>query len=65
MTTSLRRPVVACAAALAVLLTAVILDQGSAEGRDAALIIGSLALYLLIPATVIWLAVAAVIHRRR
>ncbi len=64
MTPVLRRPVVALAVALVVLVLALVLDQGSAGSRDAALIVGSLALYLLIPLSVIWLVVAVVLHLR-
>lgn len=63
----LRLPLAALAVAVGVLLVAFALDTGSPRQRDAALVIGSLALYGLLPLAVLWLLVAAVRrgrHRR-
>jgi hypothetical protein len=60
----LQRPVAALALALGVLLVAVDLDRGSPESRDAALVVGSFALYALIPVTASWLVVVVVRRRR-
>ena len=61
----LRAPVIAVAVALALVLVAFLLDRGSAGARDAALLLGSLALYVLLPLAVVWLVVALVRARRR
>ena len=60
-----RAPVVAVAAALVLVLVAFLLDTGGEQGRDAALLIGSAALYVLLPLAVLWLVVALVRARRR
>jgi hypothetical protein len=60
-----RAPVVAVAVALALVLVAFLLDRGPSGARDAALLLGSLALYLLLPLAVVWLVVALVRARRR
>jgi len=67
MKPSLRTPTTALAVALSLVLVlvAVVLDRGSAGSRDAALIVGSLALYALIPMAAIWLLVIALVRRRR
>jgi hypothetical protein len=39
-----------------------LLDMGGREARDAALLIGACSMFLLLPASVIWLLVAIVIH---
>jgi hypothetical protein len=57
MRTSLRGPIAALVLSLVVLLVALVLDRGSAQSRDAALLVGSPALYALIPASVVWLVV--------
>ena len=64
MTPDLRWPATALAAGLGALLIAQILDQGSPTNRDAALVVGSLALYALIPAAAIWLVVAVTLRLR-
>jgi hypothetical protein len=64
MNTTLRGPVAAVSVALGVLMSALVLDQGSPQARDAALVLGSLALYALLPAAAIWLVVALVRRRR-
>ena len=61
----LRAPAVAVALALALVLVAFLLDTGGEQGRDAALLIGSAALYVLLPLAVLWLVVALVRSRRR
>ncbi len=60
-----RAPAVAVAAALASVLVAFLLDRGSSGTRDAALLLGSLAIYVLLPLAVLWLVVALVRSRRR
>jgi hypothetical protein len=42
-----------------------LLDQGSAGQRDVALLIGTIALYGLLPLMVIWLTFVAAIRMRR
>jgi hypothetical protein len=60
----LRGPAVALALAAGAVLAALVLDQGSAMSRDVALLVGSAALYLLLPAALVWLAVALLrLHR--
>ncbi len=62
---AVRAPAIAVAAALALVLVAFALDTGGAEARDAALLIGSVALYVLLPLAVLWLVVALLRARRR
>jgi hypothetical protein len=57
--------VAAVAVALASVLVAFLLDTGGEQGRDAALLIGSVALYVLLPLAVLWLVVSLVRSRRR
>jgi hypothetical protein len=57
-------PVAALVVAALVVLLAFVLDQGSSGSRDAALLIGSLGLYILLALAVIWLIVAAVLRWR-
>jgi hypothetical protein len=64
----LRGPAVVLALGLSLLLLALVLDNGGERSRDAALVVGSLALYAVIPAAVVWLLVAWVLgmlRRRR
>jgi len=61
----LRAPVVAVAVAVALVLVAFALDAGGPGARDAALLVGSAALYVLLPLAVLWLVVALVRTRRR
>ena len=56
---------IAVAAALALVLVAFALDAGGPGARDAALLLGSLALYVLLPLAALWLVVALVRSRRR
>ena len=58
-------PAIAVGVALAVLGLAFVLDSGSAGQRDVALALGSVALYGLLPLTLVWLAVVAVLRLRR
>ena len=58
----LRGPAALLGLALVLLLVAVILDRGSEGNRDAALLLGSFALYALLPAAAVWLLVAVVRH---
>jgi hypothetical protein len=61
----MRAPVIAVAVALALVLAAFALDAGGPRARDAALLLGSLALYVLLPLAALWLVVALVRSRRR
>jgi hypothetical protein len=61
----LRAPLIAVGVALALVLVAFGLDTGPSVARDAALLIGSAAFYVLLPLAVIWLVVAFVRSRRR
>ena len=64
MKPSLRSPAAALAVALGLVLVAVVLDRGSPQSRDTALLVGSLALYALTPVTAIWLLITAIRRRR-
>jgi uncharacterized membrane protein YqjE len=64
MRTSLIGPLATLAVAALVVLVAVLLDRGSPRSRDAALIVGSLGLYVLLPLAAIWLFVTLVLRRR-
>ncbi len=52
---SVRWPALSLLASGLLVALAFALDGGSSAQRDAALIIGSVSLYILVPATVIWL----------
>jgi hypothetical protein len=65
MRTNLIGPLATLTLAVLVVLVAVLLDRGSPGSRDAALIAGSLGLYVLLPLAAIWLVVALVLGRRR
>jgi len=60
-----RAPLLALVLAVIVILLAFALDRGPEGSRDAALLIGSLGLYVLLPLAVVWLVVAVVLHARR
>jgi hypothetical protein len=62
---AVRAAAIAVVAALALVLVAFVLDTGGTGARDAALLIGSVALYLLLPLAVLWLVVALLRARRR
>lgn len=61
---AIRWPVVMLVVALAMLAVATVLDTGSGRARDAALLIGVAALYVLLPVAVLWAVVALVLQRR-
>ena len=61
----MRAPAIAVAVALALVLAAFALDTGGPGARDAALLLGSLALYVLLPLAALWLVVALIRSRRR
>jgi uncharacterized membrane protein len=65
MRTNLIGPLATLTLAVLVVLVAVLLDRGSPGSRDAALIVGSLGLYVLLPLAALWLVVALVRRRRR
>lgn len=62
---SVRWPLFALVDVAALLLVATLLDTGSAGARDAALLLGAVTLYVLLPVVVIWLGVALVRALRR
>ena len=64
MTRSFRWPLVALAVGALLLLVAMMLDRGGAQSRDAALLIGVVALYVVLPLAVLWLIVVAVVRAR-
>jgi hypothetical protein len=55
MKLSFRKPLITLAVGVLMLLLALILDRGGEQGRDLALLIGSAALYVVLPVAVIWL----------
>lgn len=65
MNRDLRAPLVALAVALSALVVAQLLDRGSSGSRDAALLVGSLALYVLIPVAVGWVLILTALRLRR
>jgi hypothetical protein len=62
---TLRWPLLAVAISGLLAILAFWLDTGGAAGRDVALVVGSVALYVLIPLSLLWLAFAAIRHGRR
>jgi len=61
---AIRWPIVTLAIGGALVLLAGWLDTGSRSARDAALLVGSFALGFVVPAAVIWLAVALILYWR-
>ena len=61
---AVRWPVLAVLIAAGLVAVAFVLDTGSAAARDAALIIGAPALWLLLPAAALWLRIVLVRARR-
>lgn len=59
-----RWPVLAVVIAAGLVAVAFVLDTGSAAARDAALLIGTPALWLLLPAAALWLLIALLRARR-
>jgi len=64
MTRSFRWPLIALAVGVLLLLVAMILDRGGAQSRDAALLVGVAALYVVLPLAVLWLIVVAILRAR-
>jgi hypothetical protein len=61
---AIRWPVGAVVVSGALIGLAFLLDMGGREAREAALAIGAYSTVLLLPASVIWLLVAIVLHLR-
>ena len=61
---ALRWPAAATCLALALVLAGFVLDRFPGTGRDLALVIGGTALTVLLPASAIWLMLAALLHLR-
>jgi hypothetical protein len=59
---SLRWPLIALGVVCALIAVAFGLDAGPPAGRDAALLIGAPAIWILLPLTGVWLVVAALRH---
>jgi hypothetical protein len=56
-----RGPLITLGLAVLLLVAAVVLDRTAGErGRDIALLVGVVALYILVPLTVLWFVVALV-----
>jgi hypothetical protein len=62
---AVRGPVVALVVVGVLVMVAFLLDAGSTGMRDAALLIGVVTLYVLLPLSVLWLVVELVRHVRR
>ncbi len=62
---AVRLPAIAVIGAALLTAVAFLLDTGSPRARDYALVIGTPALYVLLPLAVIWLLVAVALHVRR
>jgi hypothetical protein len=60
-----RAPTIAALATAALAILSIVLDNGTERARDLALLIGAPTLYLLAPATTVWLAFALVTQIRR
>jgi hypothetical protein len=61
---SFRRPLVALAVGVLMLIVALLLDRGGEGSRDMALLIGTAALYVVLPASVLWLIAVAISRGR-
>lgn len=59
---SFRRPLIALAVGVLMLLVALLLDRGGEGSRDMALLIGTAALYVVLPASVLWLIAVAIVR---
>jgi hypothetical protein len=65
MPPSVRAPLFTFGAGIALVAIAFLLDMGPPGARDAALLLGTYALYVLLPLSSIWLVVAYLWSRRR
>jgi hypothetical protein len=63
-TMSFRKPLIALAVGVLMLLVALLLDRGGEGSRDMALLIGTAALYVVLPASVLWLIAVAIVRGR-
>jgi hypothetical protein len=59
---SFRRPLIALAVGVLMLIVALLLDRGGEGSRDMALLIGTAALYVVLPASVLWLIAVAIVR---
>jgi hypothetical protein len=57
---ALQEPLVAVVVAVVLVAVAFVLDATSGVARDYALVVGAPALYVLLPATLLWLVIAVV-----
>jgi len=64
MSRSFRGPLVMLAVGILMLLVGFVLDRGGEQSRDLALLVGVAALYVVLPLSVIWLIVVAVLRGR-
>ena len=65
---AIRWPVGAVVVSAALIGLSFLLDMGGRQARDAALLIGANTMFILLPASVIWLLVAVIVYeydRRR
>jgi hypothetical protein len=62
---AVRWPLLTLALAVALFVTGFVLDGGPATARDAAIVVGVTALYVLLPIGVIWLVIAMIMYGRR
>jgi hypothetical protein len=62
MKLSFRKPLITLAVGVLLLLIALVLDRGGERGRDLALLIGSAALYVVLPVAVIWLIAVTIVR---
>jgi len=59
---SFRKPLIALAVGVLMLLAALLLDRGGEGSRDMALLIGTAALYVVLPASILWLIAVAIVR---
>jgi len=59
---SFRKPLIALAVGVLMLIVALLLDRGGESSRDMALLIGTAALYVVLPASVLWLIAVAIVR---
>ena len=62
MKLSFRKPLITLAVGVLMLLLALLLDRGGEQARDLALLIGSAALYVVLPVAVIWLIAVTIVR---
>ena len=62
MKLSFRKPLITLAVGVLMVLIALLLDRGGEQSRDLALLIGSAALYIVLPVAVIWLIAVTIVR---